>query len=69
MGSEMCIRDSYIRCTLSCRDPGNVWPFMKVNGKYDLSKFNPEFWGRLKRCLKEACKCDIIVQDRDMGSP
>ncbi|MCD6510495.1 MAG: hypothetical protein J7L11_08940 [Thermoprotei archaeon] len=53
---------NYIRCTLSCRDLGNVWPFMKVNGKYDLSKFNPEFWSRLKRCLKEACKRDIIVQ-------
>jgi len=53
---------NYIRCTLSCRDPGNVWPFMKVDNKYDLDRFNPEFWNRLRKCLKEAYKRDIIVQ-------
>lgn len=53
---------NYIRCTLSSRDEGNVWPYEKVDGFYDLNRFNPEFWDRLGRCLKEAHKRDIIVQ-------
>jgi len=53
---------NYIRCTLSCRDEGDVWPFEKVGGKYDLSRFNPEFWNRLKRCCEECLKRDIILQ-------
>lgn len=53
---------NYIRCTLSSRDEGNVWPFEKVNGLYDLNQFNPEFWERLNQCLNEAYKRDIIVQ-------
>ena len=53
---------NYIRCTLSCRDEGNVWPYEKVGGLYDLNKFSPEFWNRLETCLKESQKRDIIVQ-------
>ena len=53
---------NYIRCTLSCRDEGNVWPYEKVGELYDLNRFNPEFWERLERCLKESQKRDIIVQ-------
>ena len=38
---------NYIRCTLSCRDSGNVWPFLKTDkGLYDLERFNPEYWQR-----------------------
>jgi len=53
---------NYIRCTLSCRDPGNLWPFTAIKGKYDLDRFNAEFWSRLRKCVKEAQKRDIIVQ-------
>jgi len=54
---------NYIRCTLSCRDEGNVWPFVKKeNGLYDLNEFNPEFFQRLENCLKEAESMDVIVQ-------
>lgn len=53
---------NYIRCTLSCRDPGNLWPFARVNGRYDLDRFDSGFWGRLRRCLKEAWKRGVIVQ-------
>lgn len=56
------IGGNYIRCTLSCRDEGNVWPFLKKAERYDLNRFNPEFWERLDLCLKEAKKRDIIVQ-------
>lgn len=53
---------NYIRGTLSCRDEGNVWPFLKKDGLYDLNKWNPEFWKRLETSLREAEKRDIIVQ-------
>jgi len=57
------IGGNYIRCTMSSRDSGNVWPFArKANGKYDLNEFNPEYWFRFEKCLKEAQKRDIIVQ-------
>lgn len=53
---------NYIRGTLSCRDEGNVWPFEKAGGKYDLNRWNTEFWERLRRCCEESLKRDIIVQ-------
>ncbi len=53
---------NYIRCTLSCRDEGDVWPFARSGGKYDLERFNPEFWRRLETCVREAEKRDILVQ-------
>ncbi|MFH1743416.1 MAG: hypothetical protein ABIH23_30795, partial [bacterium] len=53
---------NYIRCTLSCRDEGNMWPFAQKNGHYDLDTFNPEFWNRLEMCVREAEKRNIIVQ-------
>jgi len=57
------IGGNYIRCTMSSRDSGNVWPFAKNDaGKYDLEKFNPEYWQRFENCLREAQKRDIIVQ-------
>ena len=34
---------NYVRCTMSCRDDGNVWPFEKVGDKYDLDKWNYEY--------------------------
>jgi hypothetical protein len=56
------IGGNYIRCTLSSRDEGNVWPYEQINGLYDLDRFNPRFWNRLDRCLDEAEARDIIVQ-------
>ncbi len=35
------IGGNYIRCTLSCRDEGDVWPYVKKNNRYDLEAFNP----------------------------
>ena len=57
------IGGNYIRGTLSCRDEGNVWPYEKTaDGRYDLDRFNAEFWERLERCCREALARDIIVQ-------
>jgi hypothetical protein len=53
---------NYIRNTMSARDAGNVQPFAKVKGKYDLNRFNDEYWRRFERLLAETAKRDIIVQ-------
>ena len=53
---------NYVRCTMSCRDEGNVWPFTKVDNRYDLDQWNPEFWRRFEHFLKETSKRDVIVQ-------
>lgn len=53
---------NYVRCTMSSRDEGNVWPFKQVNGKYDLDKWNDEYWRRFERFLELTNECEIIVQ-------
>ncbi len=56
---------NYIRNTMSDRhDKGfEVYPFLRLpNGKYDLNRWNPEYWNRLDRLLREAFARDIIVQ-------
>ncbi len=54
---------NYIRCTMSSRDNGNVWPFaQKQNGLYDLDQYNKEYWNRFENCLVRARDYDIIVQ-------
>ena len=53
---------NYVRCTMSSRDPGNVWPFAKVGDKYDLERMNDEYWRRFEEFLEETAKRDIIVQ-------
>jgi len=53
---------NYIRGTLSWRDEGNVPPFERVGDKYDLRRFNPEFWRRVEVCCREAQKRGIIIQ-------
>jgi len=53
---------NYLRCTMSCRDKGNVWPFAKRGDKYDLNRWNDEFWQRIESFLAETARRDIIVQ-------
>jgi len=53
---------NYVRCTMSSRDPGNVWPYARVGERYDLTKPNPEYWERLERFLQLAQEREIIVQ-------
>lgn len=53
---------NYVRNTMSSRDKGNVWQFAKVEGKYDLDQWNPEYWERFETFLRETAKRDIIVQ-------
>ncbi len=46
------IGGNYIRNTMSARDSGNVMRFLKQpDGKYDLNKWNPEYWQRVENML------------------
>lgn len=54
---------NYDRCTMSCRDEGNLSPFLLLdNGKYDLDRWNDEFWQRFSAYLQQCKKLDIVVQ-------
>jgi hypothetical protein len=53
---------NYVRCTMSSRDEGNVWPFAFADGKYDLDTWNMEYWRRFRRFLDLTSERDIIVQ-------
>jgi len=54
---------NYLRNTMSDRDEGNVYAFQRVQGdKYDIDKWNQEYWQRLKFFLEETSQRDIIVQ-------
>ena len=54
---------NYVRNTLSCRDSGNVWPFLQLeDGKYDLNQWNPLYWQRLENFFEATAKREIIVQ-------
>lgn len=61
---------NYIRCTMSSRsynEDGHRWdvypyPFLRVNGKYDLRQWNHEYWNKLRLFLSETEKRGIIVQ-------
>ena len=53
---------NYLRCTMSSRDEGNVWPFKQGNGKYDLDQWNEDYWNRFERILRLTSERDIIVQ-------
>lgn len=54
---------NYVRNTMSSRNAGNVWAFAEVeNGRYDLDRWNEEYWERFQAFLKATYKRGIIVQ-------
>lgn len=53
---------NYVRCTMSGRDEGNVWPFGKAGDLYDLDQWDEEYWLRFDTFLEETRRRDIIVQ-------
>ncbi len=55
---------NYVRCTLSSRDEGNVWPFQRdaETGLYDLARPGTEYWRRLERFLEITAERSIVVQ-------
>ena len=55
---------NYVRCTMSSRDQGNVWPFEKDThtGLYDLNQPGIEYWRRFEHFLQLAVERDIFAQ-------
>ena len=55
---------NYVRCTMSSRDEGNVWPFERdeASGLYNLTRQNAEYWSRFARFLELTSERDIVVQ-------
>ena len=54
---------NYIRNTMSDRDPGDHRAFARnSDGKYDLNRWNDEYWNRFENMLRLAIEHDIIVQ-------
>ena len=53
---------NYIRNTMSSRDEGNVFPYRRTDGKFDLNAWNDEYWERLRNLLELTHQRDIIVQ-------
>jgi hypothetical protein len=55
---------NYIRCTMSSRDPGDVWPFGRASEQelYDLDTWNEVYWERFSNCLQWCYERDIILQ-------
>jgi hypothetical protein len=50
------------RNTLAPAPAAYVSPYLKVGAKYDLSKWNPAYWARLKGFVAEASKRGIVVE-------
>ncbi|MBD3266430.1 hypothetical protein GF373_07145 [bacterium] len=57
------IGGNYLRCTMSSRDEGDVWPYKKnEDGQYDLQQSNPQYWERFDNFLSLTASKDIVVQ-------
>ncbi len=52
---------NFVRGNMSWRDEGNVKPYLKINGLYDLNKPNPEYWKKFERFLNETEKRGIVI--------
>lgn len=55
---------NYIRCTLSSRDPGDVWPFEQdsATGLYNLERPSAEYWRRIEQILELTAERGIVLQ-------
>ncbi len=53
---------NYVRNVMSHRNVGNVFAFAQTGGKFDLDRWNDEYWQRFENFLKLAQERDIIVQ-------
>lgn len=54
---------NYVRCTMSNRDPGNLFPFADAGGgRYDLSAWNDAYWNLFEHFLDYTQERNIIVQ-------
>ena len=55
---------NYVRCTMSSRDDGDVWPYSldPDSGLYDLNQPNPQYWQRFSNFMEWTFQREIIIQ-------
>lgn len=53
---------NYVRNVMSHRNLGNVFAYEQVDGKFDLTRWNAEYWRRFADFLRLTHERDIIVQ-------
>jgi len=53
---------NYVRNTMSHRNTGNVFAYVQTDGKFDLDRFNEEYWQRFEDFLNMTHERNIIVQ-------
>ncbi|MEX2347238.1 MAG: hypothetical protein WD604_16565 [Balneolaceae bacterium] len=54
---------NYLRNTMSARNPGNRYPFRRLeNGLYDLTQWDERYWNRFEDYLDMTRERDIIIQ-------
>lgn len=55
---------NYVRCTMSCRDEGDLWWFEqdKATGLYDLNQPGAAHWAKFAHFVELAAARDIILQ-------
>ncbi len=53
---------NYVRNVMSHRNRGNVFAYRQVDGKFDLDRWNEEYWRRFDNFLRLTHERDIIVQ-------
>lgn len=58
----VAVGGNYVRNTMSDRDEGNVYAFARVGDRYDLTRWNKEYWRRFESFLRLAAERDVFVQ-------
>ena len=54
---------NYVRCTMSQRESPDLKPHQRLpDGKFDLDRWNEDYWRRFADCLRWCHERDIIVQ-------
>jgi len=53
---------NYVRCTMSSRDGGDLKPYAKKDGWYDLDKWNSRYWNKLDEFFSMTAERGIIPQ-------
>lgn len=54
---------NYVRSTMSQRESLDLKPHLRLDdGKFDLERWNPDYWERFERCLELCEERGIIVQ-------
>jgi len=61
LGTLKACGGNYIRCTLSSHG-GGLEPYELIDGKYDLYRFNRQYWERLEGFLHKAASLQVVVQ-------